>query len=64
MSFVCVFKTSPRYLKKKCLFRDVSETSQKYLTQVFVAFQKYLTKMVSRDFRSVTEISDEIDVGP
>ena len=42
----------------------MSETSQKYLTQVFVAFQKYLTKMVSRDFRSVTEISDEIDVGP
>ena len=41
-----------------------SETSQKHLTQVFVAFQKYLTKIVSCDFRRVIEISNEIDAGP
>ena len=59
-----VFKTSSIYLKKRCLFRDVSDTSQKYLSQVFVIFQKYPTKMVSCDFRRVIKISDKIDVGP
>ena len=52
------------HISKKCLLRDVSETSQKHLSQVFVIFQKYPTKMVSCDFGRVTEISDKIDVGP
>ena len=38
--------TSRAYISKRCQFRDVSETSQKYLSQVFVTFQKYPTKMV------------------
>ena len=39
------FVTSLRRLKdisKKCLFRDVSEMSQKHLTQLFVIFHWYL----------------------
>ena len=28
------------YISKRCLFRDVSETPQKHLSQVFVIFQK------------------------
>ena len=48
----------------KCLFCDVSEASQKYLSQVYVIFRKYPTKMFSCDFRKVIETSDEIDVGP
>ena len=50
--------------QKNCLFRDVSETSQKYLSQVFLVFQKYPTKMISCDFRKVFTIFDKIDVGP
>ena len=26
------------HISKRCLFRDVSETSQKYISQVFVTF--------------------------
>ena len=52
--FCDVFKTSQKHLKKdgfrvtslrrfehiseRCLFRDISQTSQKYLSQVFVTF--------------------------
>ena len=50
--------------QKRCLFRDVSETSQKHLSQVFLVFQKYVTKMISCDFRRVITISDKIDMGP
>ena len=31
--------------QERCLFRDVSETSQKHLSQLFLVFQKYVTKM-------------------
>ena len=55
-----VSKTS----QKRCLFRDVSETSQKHLSQVFLVFQKYVTKMISCNFRRLITISDKIDVGP
>ena len=80
MPFCDVFKTSQKHLKidvfcatslrrlehisKRCLFRDVSETSQKHLSQVFLVFQKYVTKMISCDFRRVITISGKIDVGP
>ena len=50
--------------EKGCLFHDVSETSQKDLSQVFLVFQKYVTKMTWCDFRRVITISDKIDVGP
>ena len=50
--------------QKRCLFRDVSETSQKHLSQVFLVFQKYVTKMISCNFRRLITISDKIDVGP
>ena len=50
--------------QKRCLFRDFYETSQKHLTQEFVAFQDYPTKIFWRDFRWVIEISDKIDAGP
>ena len=43
---------------------DVYETSQKHLWQVFVVFQKYVTKMILCDFRRVITISDEIDMRP
>ena len=56
-----VFKTSRTYLKKDV--RNVV-TSQKHLSQVFLVFKKYITKMTSSDFRSVITISDKIDVGP
>ena len=78
--FCDVFKTSQKHLKKdvfcvtslsvssisqkRCLFRDVSETSQKHLSQVFLVFQKYVTKMILCDFRRVIIISDKIDLGP
>ena len=58
------FKTSRTYLSKRCLFREVSETSQKHLSQVFLVFQKYVTKMISCNFRRLITISDKIDVGP
>ena len=50
--------------QKRCLFRDFYATSQKHLTQEFVAFQNYPTKIVWRNFRMVIEISDKIDGGP
>ena len=50
--------------QERCLFRDVSETSQKHLSQVFLVFQKYATKMISCDFHRLITISDKIDVGP
>ena len=49
--------------QKRCLFRDVSETSLKHLSQVFLVFQKYNTKMISCDFRRLITISDKIEVG-
>ena len=49
--------------QKRFQFHDVSDTSQKHLSQVFVMFQKYPTKMDSSDFRRVITISDKIDVG-
>ena len=62
-----LFVTSLRRLKhisKRCLFWDVSETSQKYLVEVFVTFQKYPTKMVLSGFLRVTELSDKVDERP
>ena len=50
--------------QKRCLFRDVSETSQKHLFQVFMIFQNYPKNMVSCDFYSVIEVSDKIGVHP
>ena len=43
---------------------DMFKASQQYLSQVIVIFQKYPTKIVSYDFRRVTEVSDKIDVEP
>ena len=48
-----------RKKKKRWLFYDVSETSKKYLLQVFVTFQKYPTKMVSCNFGRIIEITDK-----
>ena len=50
--------------QKRCLFHNVSETSQKHLSQVFLVFRKYITKMFSCDFRRLITIADKIDVGP
>ena len=50
--------------QKRCLFCDVFKTSQKHLSQAFLVFQKYVTKMILCDFRRVITISDKIDVGP
>ena len=33
-------------------------------SQVFLVFRKYVTKMISCDFRRLIAISDKIDVGP
>ena len=50
------------HISKKMSFpwrlRDVSKP------QVFLVFQKYLTKMVLCNFRRLIKISDKIDVGP
>ena len=43
---------------------DFRLSPQKHLSQVFVVFQKYPTKMISSDFRKVITISDKIDEGP
>ena len=40
------------------------EHISKNILEVFVIFQKYPTKMASRDFLSVVKISDNVDVGP
>ena len=64
MSFVWRLSDVSNISLKSCLFRDISKTSQKHLLQVFVIFQKYLTIMVSCDFRRITEILDKIDMGP
>ena len=80
MFFCDVLKTSQKHLKKdvicvtslrrlediskRCLLREVSETSQKHLSQVFLVFQKYVTKIISCDFRRLITISDKEDVGP
>ena len=61
MSFCDVFKTSQIHLRKD--IHDVSEKSPKYILQVFATYQKYLTKIVSSDFRRAIEISDKIDAG-
>ena len=50
--------------QKRCLFHNVSETSQKHLSQVFLVFREYITKILSCDFRRLITISDKIDVGP
>ena len=62
--FCFVFKTSQINLKKDCLFRDVSETAQKHLSQVFVIFQKYPTEMILCHFPRVITISVKINMGP
>ena len=62
ISFVWRLQDISSISQKRCLFRDISEISQKYLSQVFVIFQKYPTKMASCVFRRVIEISDKIDV--
>ena len=64
MSFAWRLSDVSDISQKRCLFRDVSETSQKHLSQVFLVFQKYVTKMISCDFRRLITISDKIDVGP
>ena len=43
---------------------DMFKASQQYLSQVIVIFQKCPTKIVSYDFRRVTEVSDKIDGEP
>ena len=48
-----------RHISKRCLFRDVSEKSQKHLSQVILVFQKYVTKMISCNFRRLITISDK-----
>ena len=40
------------------------EASQKHLSQVFLVFQKSVTKMISCDFCRLIIISDKIDLGP
>ena len=62
ISFVWRLQDISSISQKRCLFRDISEISQKYLSQVFVIFQKYPTKMASCVFRRVIEISNKIDV--
>ena len=71
--FFCdIFKASQTNLKndvssipqKRCLFRDISGTSQKHLLQVFLIFQEYRTKMVSCNIRRIITICDKIDVRP
>ena len=47
----------------RCLFRDISQTSQKHLLQVLLIFQKYTTKIISYDFRWITKIFPKLDVG-
>ena len=60
--FFCeIFKAFQIHLKKD--IHDVSEKSPKYILQVFASYQKYLTKIVSSDFRRAIEISDKIDAG-
>ena len=65
--FCDVFKTSQKHLEKDvfCVtsLRRLEHISKNIL-EVFVIFQKYPTKMASRDFLSVVKISDNVDVGP
>ena len=65
------FVTSQIHFKKDVFFvtslgrlEHISETSQKHLSQVFLFFQKYVTKMISCDFCRLITISDKIDVAP
>ena len=64
MSFVWRLSDVSSISQKRCIFCDVSETSQNHLLQVFVIFQKYPTKIISCNFRKIIIISDKIDVGP
>ena len=64
MSFVRRLCDVSCICQKRCLFRDISETSQKHLSQVFMILQKYPTIMVLRDSHRVTETFDKIRVGP
>ena len=65
--FCDVFKTSQKRLEKDvfCVtsLRRLEHISKNIL-EVFVIFQKYPTKMASRDFLSVVKISDKVDLGP
>ena len=63
MSFAWLLCDVSSISRKGCLYPDVTKTSQKHLSQVFVIFQ-CPTKMVACDFRMVIKISDKIDVGP
>ena len=62
MSFAWRLSDVSDISQKRCLFRDVSETSQKHLSQVFLVFQKYVTRKWFRVI-SVGSLSDKIDVG-
>ena len=64
MSFVRRLCDVSCICQKRCLFRDISETSQKHLSQVFMILQKYPTIMVLCDFHRVTETFDKIRVEP
>ena len=53
----------PEHISKKISFLWYLWDVSKHLSQVFVIFQKYSTKIVSCDFPRVTETFDKIDVG-
>ena len=50
--------------QKICLSRDVPQTSQSHLLEVFVVSQKHPTKVISCDFGRVIRISNNIDRAP
>ena len=63
MSFVWRLEDASSISQKRCIFCDVSETSPKHLSQVFLIFLKYPTKVISCDLRRVITILDKIYVG-
>ena len=64
MSFAWRLSDVSDISQKRCLFRDVSETSLEHLSQVFLVFQKYVAKMNPYDFRRLITISGKKDEGP
>ena len=64
MSFAWRLSDVSDISRKRCLFRDVSETSLEHLSQVFLVFQKYVAKMNPYDFRRLITISGKKDEGP
>ena len=64
MSFAWRLSDVSNISQKRCLFRDVSETSLEHLSQVFLVFQKYVAKMNPYDFRRLITISGKKDEGP